>query len=63
MLTVNFYTIALRDEEGFKTGSSDETTRAFFRDNYLKLQEVKRKYDPDVVFRDGLPILPASSQF
>jgi FAD/FMN-containing dehydrogenase len=38
--------------------TSQDRARSFFRDNYERLQEIKKKYDPDVVFDRWLVVEP-----
>ena len=45
----------------FMMEEGDERIRATFRDNYLRLAEIKAKYDPDNFFRINQNIAPAVS--
>jgi len=35
--------------------------KILFGDNYPRLQQLKRKYDPDLLFSKWLPIVPAAA--
>lgn len=39
--------------------SAFDKARLVFAENYPRLQKIKMKYDPDVVFNKWLPIMPA----
>ena len=50
---------------GFTDSESDSTSelmqkaKVLFGDNYPRLQQVKRKYDPEQLFSKWFPIIPA----
>ena len=47
-------------KKGYWNGSmGDEKSSLVFGDNYKRLREVKKKYDPEFVFRKWFPIVPA----
>jgi hypothetical protein len=37
----------------------DNNTKLVFAENYPRLQKIKRKYDPDLIFNKWFPITPA----
>ena len=43
----------------FNASMGDETVHVVFGDNYRRLRELKKKYDPNSVFRKWFPIVPA----
>ena len=48
----------LFEEPDAVAGNSDKA-RLVFAENYPRLQQIKKKYDPEVVFAKWLPITPA----
>ena len=57
-------TVSKEDEvvgkRGYFNGSmGDEKSQLVFKLNYPRLQQLKKKYDPDMVFRKWYPITPA----
>ncbi|KAG8810107.1 hypothetical protein FRC17_003087, partial [Serendipita sp. 399] len=39
---------------------SEASARALYGPNYPRLQQLKKKYDPNMVFKSWYPILPAA---
>jgi hypothetical protein len=40
--------------------TSEDRARSLFGDNYARLQEIKGRYDPDVLFSKWFVVLPIS---
>ena len=47
------------DAQPASTIVTSDSTRALYEDNYPRLQIIKKKYDPDVVFNQWYTITPA----
>jgi FAD/FMN-containing dehydrogenase len=45
----------------FNASMGDEKVSVVFGENYPRLRELKRKYDPDCVFKKWFPITPAEA--
>lgn len=51
----------LTDPEAVAGDKVFDKARLVFGENYGRLQQLKRKYDPENIFNKWFPIVPASS--
>lgn len=51
----------LKDPEAVTGDKKFDKARLAFGENYGRLQQLKRKYDPENIFNKWFPIVPAAS--